>query len=40
MLAADEQEGPFDGMAELWFDDLAVAEAAYAFNRQKGRSVP
>jgi len=29
-LAADEQEGPFDGMAELWFDDLATAEAAFA----------
>jgi uncharacterized protein (TIGR02118 family) len=29
-LAADEQEGPFDGMAELWFDDLAAAEAAFA----------
>ena len=27
-LAADEQEGPFDGMAELWFDDLAAAESA------------
>src|SRR5262245_6101514 len=29
-LAADEPEGPFDGMAELWFDDLAAAEAAFA----------
>jgi uncharacterized protein (TIGR02118 family) len=29
-LAADEQEGPFDGMAELWFADLAAAEAAFA----------
>ena len=29
-LAADEQEGPFDGMAELWFDDLAAADAAFA----------
>src|SRR5215468_849910 len=29
-LAADAQEGPFDGMAELWFDDLAAAEAAFA----------
>ena len=29
-LAADEPEGPFDGMAELWFDDLAAAEAACA----------
>ena len=29
-LAADEQEGPFDGMAELWFDDLAAADAAGA----------
>jgi uncharacterized protein (TIGR02118 family) len=28
-LAADEQEGPFDGMAELWFDDLAAADAAF-----------
>jgi uncharacterized protein (TIGR02118 family) len=29
-LAADAQEGPFDGMAELWFDDLAAADAAFA----------
>jgi uncharacterized protein (TIGR02118 family) len=29
-LAADAQDGPFDGMAELWFDDLAAAEAAFA----------
>jgi len=29
-LTADEQEGPFDGMAELWFDDLAAAEAAFS----------
>ena len=29
-LAADEQEGHFDGMAELWFDDLAAADAAFA----------
>jgi uncharacterized protein (TIGR02118 family) len=29
-LAADAQEGPFDGMAELWFDDLAAASAAFA----------
>jgi len=29
-LAADEQEGPFDGMAELWFDNLAAANAAFA----------
>jgi uncharacterized protein (TIGR02118 family) len=29
-LAADEPEGPFDGMAELWFDDLAAAKAACA----------
>ena len=28
-LVADEQEGPFDGLAELWFDDLAAAEAAF-----------
>jgi len=28
-LTADEQEGPFDGMAELWFDDLAAADAAF-----------
>jgi len=28
-LAADEQEGPFDGMAEFWFDDLAAADAAF-----------
>ena len=29
-LAADAREGPFDGMAELWFDDLAAADAAFA----------
>ena len=29
-LAADAQEIPFDGMAELWFDDLAAADAAFA----------
>jgi uncharacterized protein (TIGR02118 family) len=29
-LAADEQDGPFDGMAELWFDDLAATDAAFA----------
>ena len=29
-LAADEQEGPFDGIAELWFTDLAVAKSAFA----------
>jgi uncharacterized protein (TIGR02118 family) len=29
-VAVDEQEGPFDGLAELWFDDLAAAEAACA----------
>src|ERR671922_401076 len=29
-LAADAQEGPFDGMAELWFEDLAAADAAFA----------
>ena len=29
-LTADEQEGLFDGMAELWFDDLAAADAAFA----------
>jgi uncharacterized protein (TIGR02118 family) len=29
-LAADAQEGPFDGMAELWFDDLAAANVAFA----------
>src|SRR5439155_14752830 len=29
-LAAEAPEGPFDGMAELWFDDLATAEAACA----------
>jgi uncharacterized protein (TIGR02118 family) len=29
-IAADDQDGPFDGMAELWFDDLAAAEAAFA----------
>ena len=23
-LAADAQDGPFDGMAELWFDDMAT----------------
>jgi uncharacterized protein (TIGR02118 family) len=29
-LAVDAPEGPFDGMAELWFDDLAAADAAFA----------
>ena len=29
-LATDAQDGPFDGMAELWFDDLAAADAAFA----------
>jgi uncharacterized protein (TIGR02118 family) len=29
-LATDAPEGPFDGMAELWFDDLAAADAAFA----------
>ncbi len=29
-LAADALEGAFDGMAELWFDDLAAADAAFA----------
>jgi uncharacterized protein (TIGR02118 family) len=29
-LAVDAPEGPFDGMAELWFDDLAEADAAFA----------
>jgi uncharacterized protein (TIGR02118 family) len=30
LAIADEPEGPFDGMAELWFDDLTAAEAAFA----------
>src|SRR5688500_17698598 len=29
-LTADAPEGPFDGIAELWFDDLAAADAAFA----------
>jgi uncharacterized protein (TIGR02118 family) len=29
-LAADAQEGSFDGMAELWFDDLAAADTAFS----------
>ena len=29
-LAADAQDGPFDGMAELWFNDLAAADVAFA----------
>jgi uncharacterized protein (TIGR02118 family) len=29
-LAADAQDGLFDGMAELWFDDLVAADAAFA----------
>jgi uncharacterized protein (TIGR02118 family) len=29
-LAAEAPDGPFDGMAELWFDDLAAADAAFA----------
>ena len=32
-LAADAPDGPFDGMAELWFDDLAAADAAFASPR-------
>jgi len=30
LVAADVQESPFDGMAELWFDDLAAAKTAFA----------
>jgi uncharacterized protein (TIGR02118 family) len=29
-LAVEAQDGHFDGMAELWFDDLAAADAAFA----------
>jgi uncharacterized protein (TIGR02118 family) len=29
-LAAEAPDGPFDGIAELWFDDLPAAEAAFA----------
>jgi uncharacterized protein (TIGR02118 family) len=29
-LAAEAPEGPFDGMAELWYDDLAAADDAFA----------
>jgi uncharacterized protein (TIGR02118 family) len=29
-LTTDGPESPFDGMAELWFDDLAAADAAFA----------
>jgi uncharacterized protein (TIGR02118 family) len=29
-LAVDAEDGPFDGIAELWFDDLAAADAAFA----------
>jgi uncharacterized protein (TIGR02118 family) len=29
-LAASGPDVPFDGMAELWFDDLAAADAAFA----------
>jgi uncharacterized protein (TIGR02118 family) len=29
-LAVEASEGPFDGMAELWFDKLAAADAAFA----------
>jgi uncharacterized protein (TIGR02118 family) len=29
-LAADVGDDPFDGMAELWFDDLTAADAAFA----------
>jgi uncharacterized protein (TIGR02118 family) len=35
-LAVDDEDGPFDGMAELWFDDLAAADAAFA--SQAGRA--
>jgi len=30
-LAADEQEGPFDGLAELWCDDLVAANGSAMF---------
>jgi uncharacterized protein (TIGR02118 family) len=36
-LAVDDEDGPFDGMAELWFDNLAAADAAFA--SPAGRSV-
>lgn len=29
-LVADEQDGPFDGLAALWFDSLEAAQAAFA----------
>jgi uncharacterized protein (TIGR02118 family) len=29
-LAAEAQDGAFDGLAELWFDDLAAADAAFS----------
>jgi uncharacterized protein (TIGR02118 family) len=29
-LADEAQDGAFDGMAELWFEDLAAADAAFA----------
>jgi uncharacterized protein (TIGR02118 family) len=29
-LAVDTQDEAFDGLAELWFDDLAAADAAFA----------
>jgi uncharacterized protein (TIGR02118 family) len=29
-LATDDEDGPFDGMAELWFDDLEASDAAFS----------
>lgn len=36
-LVAGDGSGPFDGVSELWFDDQAAFEAAYA--TEHGRAV-
>ena len=30
LAVADEQEGPFDGLAEVWFDDMATLRCVTA----------
>jgi uncharacterized protein (TIGR02118 family) len=39
-LVADDQEGRFDGMAELWFDDLTAAAAAWPHGLTLTRTSP
>ena len=35
LVVAEEQESPFDGVAELWLDDLVTAEAAAPAQRAR-----